>query len=38
MTTVAAHMVEALANAGVKLIYGVVGDSLNSIVAVLAPA
>ena len=32
MTTVAAHLVEALANAGVRRIYGVVGDSLNSIV------
>ena len=32
MTTVAAYLVEALANAGVKRIYGVVGDSLNSIV------
>jgi pyruvate dehydrogenase (quinone) len=32
MTTVAQHLVEALANAGVSRIYGVVGDSLNSIV------
>jgi len=32
MTTVAEHLVEALANAGVRRIYGVVGDSLNSIV------
>ncbi|MFI5070856.1 MAG: ubiquinone-dependent pyruvate dehydrogenase [Terriglobales bacterium] len=32
MTTVATHIVEALVNAGVKRIYGVVGDSLNSIV------
>src|SRR3984957_17525169 len=32
MTTVATHMVGALANAGVKRIYGVVGDSLNGIV------
>ena len=32
MTTVATHLVEALVNAGVKRIYGVVGDSLNSIV------
>ena len=32
MTTVAMHIVEALVNAGVKRIYGVVGDSLNSIV------
>ena len=32
MTTVAQHLVEALANAGVRRIYGVVGDSLNSIV------
>ena len=32
MTTVATHMVEALVNAGVKRIYGVVGDSLNGIV------
>src|SRR5580658_9616638 len=32
MTTVATHLVEALAAAGVKRIYGVVGDSLNSIV------
>lgn len=32
MTTVATHMVEALVNAGVKRIYGIVGDSLNSIV------
>ena len=32
MTTVAIHIVEALAAAGVRRIYGVVGDSLNSIV------
>src|SRR5580700_1078636 len=32
MTTVATHLVEALAAAGVRRIYGVVGDSLNSIV------
>ena len=32
MTTVATHLVEALVNAGVKRIYGIVGDSLNSIV------
>ncbi len=32
MTTVAVHLVDALVNAGVKRIYGVVGDSLNSIV------
>ena len=32
MTTVATHLVEALVNAGVRRIYGVVGDSLNSIV------
>src|ERR1700687_6238578 len=32
MTTVALHIVEALAAAGVRRIYGVVGDSLNSIV------
>jgi pyruvate dehydrogenase (quinone) len=32
MTTVAQHLVAALANAGVRRIYGVVGDSLNSIV------
>jgi pyruvate dehydrogenase (quinone) len=32
MTTVAGHLVEALVNAGVRRIYGVVGDSLNSIV------
>ena len=32
MTTIATHLVEALVNAGVKRIYGVVGDSLNSIV------
>jgi pyruvate dehydrogenase (quinone) len=32
MTTVAQHIVEALANAGIRRIYGVVGDSLNSIV------
>jgi pyruvate dehydrogenase (quinone) len=32
MTTVATHIVEALVSAGVKRIYGVVGDSLNSIV------
>jgi pyruvate dehydrogenase (quinone) len=32
MTTVATHKVGALANAGVKRIYGVVDDSLKSIV------
>src|ERR1700746_3353090 len=32
MTTVAEHLVEALVTAGVRRIYGVVGDSLNSIV------
>ena len=32
MTTVAIHLVEALVHAGVRRIYGVVGDSLNSIV------
>jgi pyruvate dehydrogenase (quinone) len=32
MTTVAQHLVEAVADAGVRRIYGVVGDSLNSIV------
>ncbi len=32
MTTVATHLVDALVSAGVKRIYGVVGDSLNSIV------
>jgi pyruvate dehydrogenase (quinone) len=32
MTTVARHLVEALVTAGVQRIYGVVGDSLNSIV------
>src|SRR6476660_4126486 len=32
MTTVATHLVESLAAAGVERIYGVVGDSLNSIV------
>src|SRR6201984_947196 len=32
MTTVAEHLVEALADAGVRRIYGVVGDSLNGIV------
>jgi Thiamine pyrophosphate-requiring enzymes [acetolactate synthase, pyruvate dehydrogenase (cytochrome), glyoxylate carboligase, phosphonopyruvate decarboxylase] len=32
MTTVAQHLVEALDHAGVRRIYGVVGDSLNSIV------
>lgn len=32
MTTVATYLVEALVEAGVKRIYGVVGDSLNSIV------
>jgi pyruvate dehydrogenase (quinone) len=32
MTTVAAHLVEALVAVGVERIYGVVGDSLNSIV------
>lgn len=35
MTTVATHLVEALAAAGVERIYGVVGDSLNSIVDVV---
>ncbi len=29
--TVASHLVDALAGAGVKHIYGVVGDSLNSV-------
>src|ERR1700686_2318210 len=32
MTTVAEHLVDALVAAGVRRIYGVVGDSLNSIV------
>jgi pyruvate dehydrogenase (quinone) len=32
MTTVATHLVDALVNAGVRRIFGVVGDSLNSIV------
>ena len=32
MKTVAEHLVEALVAAGVRRIYGVVGDSLNSIV------
>src|SRR5438046_2053670 len=32
MPTVAEHVVEALVSAGVRRIYGVVGDSLNSIV------
>jgi pyruvate dehydrogenase (quinone) len=32
MTTVAQHLVEALVNAGVRRVYGIVGDSLNSIV------
>jgi pyruvate dehydrogenase (quinone) len=32
MTTVAEHLVDALVAAGVQRIYGVVGDSLNSIV------
>jgi pyruvate dehydrogenase (quinone) len=32
MTTVAIHLVEALVAVGVRRIYGVVGDSLNSIV------
>lgn len=32
MTTVAIHLVEALVHAGVRRIYGVVGDSLNSTV------
>jgi len=32
MTTVAEHLVEALVKAGARRIYGVVGDSLNSIV------
>ena len=32
MTTVAEHLVEALVNSGVHRVYGVVGDSLNSIV------
>jgi pyruvate dehydrogenase (quinone) len=32
MKTVAEHLVEALVNSGVRRIYGVVGDSLNSIV------
>ena len=31
LPTVATHMIEALANAGVQRIYGVVGDSLNSV-------
>ena len=29
--TVASHMISALAEAGVRNIYGVVGDSLNSL-------
>jgi pyruvate dehydrogenase (quinone) len=33
MTTVATYLVEALVDAGVRRIYGIVGDSLNSIVA-----
>jgi hypothetical protein len=33
MTTVATYLVEALVRSGVRRIYGVVGDSLNSIVA-----
>ena len=33
MTTVATYLVEALVGSGVRRIYGVVGDSLNSIVA-----
>jgi pyruvate dehydrogenase (quinone) len=32
MTTVAEHLVEALVSSGVRRVYGVVGDSLNSIV------
>src|SRR6202049_2825830 len=32
MKTIAIHLVEALVAAGVRRIYGVVGDSLNSIV------
>src|ERR1700687_4433629 len=32
MTTIAVHLVDALVAAGVQRIYGVVGDSLNSIV------
>jgi thiamine pyrophosphate-dependent acetolactate synthase large subunit-like protein len=32
MKTVATHLVEALEHAGVRRIYGVVGESLNSIV------
>jgi pyruvate dehydrogenase (quinone) len=32
MKTVAEHLVEALVAAGVRRLYGVVGDSLNSIV------
>jgi pyruvate dehydrogenase (quinone) len=32
MTTVAEHLIDALVKTGVKRIYGVVGDSLNSIV------
>src|ERR1700722_9468045 len=33
MKTVAEHLVEALVHSGVRRIYGIVGDSLNSIVA-----
>jgi pyruvate dehydrogenase (quinone) len=33
MTTVATHLVDSLAAAGVKRVYGVVGKSLNSIVS-----
>ena len=33
MTTVATYLVEALVHSGVRRIYGIVGDSLNSIVA-----
>ena len=32
MTTVAEHLVETLVNSRVRRVYGVVGDSLNSIV------
>ncbi len=32
MATVAAHLVDALVNASVRRIYGVIGDSVNSIV------
>jgi pyruvate dehydrogenase (quinone) len=35
MATVATHLIEALVHAGVRRIYGVVGDSLNSIVDAL---